>query len=130
MIIPENKIELRCYYTWMGGDGIARTKVKPKSEVIIDDAKENSLAVNSFDLTSYPLIIDTTEIKSIAKEARDYFSMKDRGSKVMVLAIIIKSPLSKIIANFFMGLNKPVVPVKLFTDEETAIDWCKSYLNN
>ena len=130
MIVPENKIELRCYYTWMGIDGIARTKVKPNSEVVLEDAKENSVAVNSFELNSYPLIIDTTQIKSITKEARDYFSMKGRDSKVNGLAIIIKSPLSKIIANFFMGLNKPIVPVKLFTNENDAIDWCKPYINN
>lgn len=70
--------------------------------------------------------MDTTLAKSITKEARDYFSMKGRKSKVIGFAILIKSPLSKIIANFFMGLNKPIVHVKLFTNEQDAIVWCKS----
>lgn len=125
MIINKNSIELRCYYTWMGDDGIARTKVKAGAEIVVEDAIENSKAVNSFDLDSYPLLVDTSEIKSITKEARDHFSMKNRNSNVIVIAIVVKSPLSKIIANFFIGLNKPIVPVKLFTTEERAIDWCK-----
>ena len=125
--MPDNCIELRTYWTWMGDDGIVRTKVKLGAEVVLEDAKKNSLAVNSFSLNQYPLLIDTTAIKSITKEARDYFSMNNRDSKVVAFAILINSPLSKIVANFFMGLNKPRVPVKIFNDEVKAVDWCKSY---
>lgn len=128
MRIPENNIDLRCYNTWMGDDGVARTRVKEGSEIVLEDAIANSKAVNSFDLDLYPMIVDTTLAKSITKEARDHFSMKGRKSKVIAFAILINSPLSKIIANFFMGLNKPRVPVKLFTKEEDAIIWCKSQM--
>lgn len=128
MRIPENNIDLRCYNTWMGDDGVARTRVKEGAEIVLEDAIANSKAVNSFDLDLYPMIVDTTLAKSITKEARDYFSMKGRKSKVIAFAILINSPLSKIIANFFMGLNKPRVPVKLFTKEEDAIIWCKSQM--
>jgi hypothetical protein len=128
MVIPNDSIDLRCYNTWMGVDGIVRTKVKKNSEIVIEDALENSIAVNSFSQDEYPMIVDTTLAKSITKEARDYFSMKGRESKIVAFAILINSPLSKIIANFFMGLNKPRVPVKLFTDEDLAIEWCKNYI--
>ena len=118
--------ELRAYYTWMGDDGIARTQVKPDSEIVLEDAEENSKAVNGlFGPDLYPLVIDTRKIKSITKEARDFFSMRGRESRVYGLAILVDSPLSKIIGNFFIGLNRPKVPVKLFTKEETAISWCK-----
>ncbi len=125
MEVPKNTIDLRCYYTWMGSDGIARTKVKPNAKVELEDAKENSQVINSLEGDKFCIIVDTTQITSITKEARDHFSMKGRKSKVIAIAIIVKSPLSKIIANFFMGLNKPVVPVKLFNNEAQATDWCK-----
>ena len=130
MQIPDERIELRCYWTWMESDGIARTKTKPFSEVVIDDAIANSKVVNSLSQNSYPLLIDATEVKSITKEARDYFSMNNRDSKVIAFAILIKTPLSRIIANFFIGLNKPRVPIKIFTNEDVAIDWCKTFLNS
>ncbi len=127
--IPEKAIELRTYYTWMGEDGIGRTVVKKNSEVTFADAKENSAAVNSLcQGTKFPLLIDSRDIKSIEKQARDYFSLKGRESNVNSFAIIIASPLSRIVGNFFMGLNKPTVPVKLFTDEREAISWLKQYL--
>lgn len=128
MIKPNaNFIETRTFYTWMGEDGIGRTQVKPGAEVVLDDAKENSVAVNQLKAdTKFPLIIDTRNIKSISKDARDHFSLRGRESKTFAFAILIDSPLSMIIGNFFMGLNKPRVPVKLFTSEEKAISWCKS----
>lgn len=124
MRVPKDAINLRCYHTWMGDDGIARTKVKANVEVVLEDAIENSAAVNSFDKINYTLIVDSRQVKTISKGARDYFSMNGRNSKVVAFAIIIGSPLSKMVANFFMGLNKPRVPMKIFNNESKAIEWC------
>lgn len=110
----------------MGQDGVARTVVKPDAEISLQDAKENSVAVNSLQgKSSFTLLVDTRKIKSITKEARDHFSLNGRESRVVAFAIIIGSPLSRVIGNFFMGLNKPRVPVKLFTNEEKALTWSK-----
>lgn len=121
--------DLTAYLTWMGDDGIARTQVKPSANVTIAEAKENSLVVNSlFKGKSFPLLIDSRNIHSITKEARDFFSMNNRESYVNAFAIIIDSPISKIIGNFFMGLNKPRVPARLFMTEEAAVKWLKGFL--
>ncbi|MCE3280928.1 MAG: hypothetical protein K0S44_3119 [Bacteroidetes bacterium] len=128
MEIPSNiqVTEITAYYTWMGNDGIARTKVKPRAEVTLAEAKENSVVVNSLSPGNlYPLLIDSRDIKSISKEARDFFSMNNRDSNVSAFAIIIQSPLSRVIGNFFMGLNKPRVPARLFKSEKEAVKWLK-----
>ena len=121
--------DLTCYWTWMGVDGIVRTKVKPLAEVTIKESLENSHAVNSYKTPKkYPLLIDARNIKSISKEARDNFSIKNRDTNINSFAVIIESPLSKIIGNFFMDLNKPSVPARLFNSEEDAVVWLKQYL--
>jgi hypothetical protein len=129
MEIPEKEVtEVTAYHTWMGADNIARTKVKPYAEVTLAEAKENSMAVNALSRgEKFPLLIDSRNIRSISKEARDFFSMNNRDSCIIAFAIIIDSPLSKIIGNFFMGLNKPRVPARLFTDESEAIKWLKTF---
>ncbi len=129
--IPDNCFvhDLACYWTWMGDDGIVRTKVKPLAEVSLKESIENSRAVNSFKTEKkYPLLIDSRNIKSITKEARDYFSIRNRETRINSFAVIINSPLSRVIGNFFMGLNKPSVPAKLFNNEADAINWLKQYL--
>jgi len=123
-------IEIAKYYTWMGNDGIVRTVAKAGAEITLEDAKENTVAVETFYYgKTYPLLIDGRKVKSISKEARDHFSLKGRKSTVSSFAILVKSPLSRIIGNFFMGLNKPTVPVKLFDDEKEAIKWLKQFIS-
>lgn len=129
MEIPaKNYQELRCYYTWFGDDGIARTKVKLNSEITIEDAKENAHVVNGLRTKGvFPIIVDTVGIKSMDKEARDFFAIRDRDSKVNSIAIIRDSHIGNMIANFFIGLNKPAVPVKLFNNEQDALVWCQKF---
>lgn len=43
------------------------------------------------------------------------------------LPLLLQSPaLTRAIDNFFMGLNKPLFPTRLFTSEEEALTWLKS----
>lgn len=113
----------------MGEDGICRTKVKPNAEISLEDALENTVVVTSFYKNKkFPIMIDARGIKSMAKEARDHFSTNGRDSKTNAFGIIIKSPISRVVGNFFMGLNKPLVPTKLFENEDKAHEWLKSFV--
>ena len=124
-------IELRCYTTFMGEDGIARSIVKANAEIELDDAIANSKAVNAlFKGEKFPLLIDSTLIKSMSKEARKYLSVNNRATNITSFAVIVKSSLSSIIVNFFFKLQKPSVPAKLFTNEKDALSWLKKYQNN
>jgi hypothetical protein len=126
MDISDKAIEVTCFYTWMGDDGIVRTKIKPGSEVTVEYAKENSVAVNSlFNGKKFPLLIDSRGIKSMSKEARNQFTTKGRDTSTTAFAILIDSPLSRVIGNFFMGINKPAVPTRLFDNEMDAEIWLK-----
>ncbi|MBD3639018.1 MAG: hypothetical protein HUJ25_16810 [Crocinitomicaceae bacterium] len=129
MELPKKEyVELRCYYTWVGDDGIVRTKVKNGAEIELEDAIENSRVVNGFQIAEkFPIIVDTGQIKSMSKEARDFFSLRNRESKVNSIAIIRNKVIGNMIANFFIGLNKPAVPVKLFSREQEAVEWCKQF---
>lgn len=131
MEVPNDAKELTCFYTWKGEDGIVRTKVKAGAEVGIVEAKENSHAVNSyFEGEKFPLIVDSRGIKSITRDARNQFSTKGRETHVTSFAIIIDSPLSRVIGNFFMGINKPAIPSRLFENESDAIQWLKNRATN
>ncbi len=126
MNVPTNAIEVSCYYTWMGSDGIARTKVKLGADVTLKEARENSDAVNSFYKgDKFPLLVDARGIRSMTRDARNQFSLKGRDSGVKGFAIIIDSSISKVVGNFFMGINKPRVSARLFTNETQALTWLK-----
>ena len=73
------------------------------------------------------VLIDMAAISEISKEARDYFANERTASIQRATALLISSPASRIIGNFFMGLNKPISPTRLFTDPREAIKWLHTY---
>ncbi len=126
---PKHAKDLSVFWTWMGEDGIVRTKTKAQAEITIKEAMENSKAVNDFFTgKKFPLLVDARNVKSMAKEARKYFSTNGRTTKINSMAIMVRSPLSRVIGNFFMGLNKPEIPARLFDEEKHAVEWLKKHL--
>ena len=73
------------------------------------------------------VLIDMTAVTEISKEARDYFANERTASIQRATALLIGSPVSRVIGNFFMGLNKPISPTRLFTDPHKAIQWLHTF---
>ena len=73
------------------------------------------------------VIIDMSAVFEISKEARDYFANERTASIQRATALLIGSAVSRIIGNFFLGLNKPITPTKLFTDPQEAIKWLRTF---
>jgi len=119
-------IETRIFYTSLEEGAYILTRVKPGSEIQLQDAKDNTTAVIKISSgIAYPILVDLREIKSISKDARNHFSMRGRKPNVSAVAMLVKSPVSRIIGNFFIGFNRPVVPTRLFSVEKSAITWVK-----
>jgi hypothetical protein len=114
------------FTTTLDPRGFVHTLVRAGSEIQLEDAKENTAAVIRVSGGSnYPILVDLRKIKSISKEARDHFSMRGRKPNVTAIAMLVSSPLSRIIGNFFLGLNRPTVPTRMFTSESEGILWMK-----
>lgn len=128
MQIPATATELQGYFTWMGEDGIARTRVKPNVDITLDMAIENTKVVTSFYTDKkFPILIDSRGIKSMSYEARKHFSARGRDTKTSAFGIVIGSTVSRVLGNFYLGINKPAVPTKLFDSEEAALEWLKQF---
>ncbi len=76
---------------------------------------------------SFPFFADVTRVKSIDREAREEFS-NGKGIEMMsACALLIKSPVSQIMGNFFMMVNKPHIPTRLFTSAKDALEWLNKF---
>lgn len=99
--------------------------------VIIDLALAQHLVaerVRFVQNTSYPVLVDFRALNSIEKDARDFFSSEDGQAFLKAGAFVISSPLSKTLANFYLKLTNPRLPARIFSDEESAIQWLHNYL--
>ena len=69
------------------------------------------------------ILVDLNHVKSIPRESRMYYASEEAGRIFKAAALLVGSQSSRIIGNFFIGLNKPAMPVKLFTFKEVALKW-------
>ncbi len=124
-----NKInfETRTGKEWLREDGIIHYVYHSGVKINLEDAKEiRAKHLEATSGISYPLLVDMKNILGLDNDARKYFSANDM---YLAVAFLIESPVSRVIANFFIGISKPPVPVKMFTSEEKAIEWLKGFLN-
>lgn len=54
---------------------------------------------------------------------RVYYAGPATAEIFTAAALPVESMLSRAIANFFLGLNKPLIPTRLFNDEAEAVAW-------
>ena len=105
--------------------------------VLVADVKTRELAEENIDAQERirdslgkektRVVIDITDTREITKEARDYFANERTASIQRATALLTKSPVSRIIGNFFLGLNKPISPTQLFTDPQKAVEWLQTF---
>lgn len=77
--------------------------------------------------TEYPVYCDIRGMKRADKAARDFLA-QEGSSYTKVVAIVVDSPMTKIIGNFYLGLNKPTTPTKMFTDKQEALDYLSTFV--
>lgn len=71
---------------------------------------------------SYPCLVDVIQLKNFTKEARDYFA-REGNEGIIANAILINSTVTKMMANFYIMVNKPTNPTRMFTDKVEAQEW-------
>jgi len=108
-------------------DGIMVLKFKVK-KFDLDAAKVAVAArLEASKGVSYPMLVDGREVSSISKEARDYFATDDGVKDLLATGLVAESVLGKFIGNFFLQINKPKLPLRLFTDEKEAYKWLQQF---
>ncbi len=76
----------------------------------------------------FPVLIDAGEFVSIDKEVRIFSASPESNIYTLADAIAYVSLAQKLIADFYIKYNKPVVPTKDFPSKEEAIEWLKTFV--
>ena len=107
---------------WLDEEGIIREKVHAGSIVDLEVAKEEIAACAVLSKNeARPILVDIRNVKSVTGEARSHLAGEESAKVTRAVALLIGSPLSRIISNFFLGINKTSFPSKLFASEEEAL---------
>ena len=91
-----------------------------------DDAQELMEHAKALTAIPLPTLILARDVRRVTREARACFASRRSNPHASKVAIVVESSLSRVIANFFMGLNRPEFPTRLFNDEQEAREWLAS----
>jgi hypothetical protein len=133
MEIPRDKItfRLRTSTVWFDDEGILYSKPDPDAPVdqSNEDIKEDMEKLRSFVGNRKVCIVGEASktAQSPRKEQRDFIAAEIE-SITKAMAIIITSPVSRMIANLFFSFKPPAYPVKMFNTQEEATAWIRQYL--
>lgn len=109
-----------------GPDNILYTECFPNTVMTLDDGRESTRI--SAELVNYvprPLLCDLTNLVKMTQDCRRHFAGPEHATTFSYCALIVTSPISRIIGNFFLGLNKPLKPTRLFNSKEEGLKWLK-----
>ena len=121
-----NEQHTRCRKAWVIGGDIIYVESKKSAEIDLEDAKEDMQLseVLMADVSRFGKIVNMANIKSISKDARDWYSqVQNDNPRNVSVALIVNSFYSRIIANFFLGFSNSRTEMKIFNKKEDAIEW-------
>lgn len=114
---------------WLEEDGIVRIMWVPGAEVTLADAQESMAAYLRINQGKRrPLFVDTSQMKSLAREARHLYASEEAARVASAVGLIVGTPVSRVLGNFYLGLSNPHLPTRLFDAEAEALEWLKGYL--
>ena len=128
--VESEVVEIRAGQVWLGADGILRYFIAlPNAEITLEDMQEIVAAYEKINKgMTRPGLGDIRNIKSVDRAARLYASSKEAAQWVSATALLVESPVSRMVGNFFLGVNRPPYPTRLFTSEAKAIEWLTRFI--
>lgn len=116
--------EYKCFeVSWDESSAFARTYWLPGAVCGIEEARAVDEEINALGRGRVLSLVDLREVSSIDRPAREFFM--DRNPNYRAVALVAASASTRMLANFFIGLKRGPIPVKMFTSEIDAVAWLR-----
>lgn len=75
----------------------------------------------------HPVVVDITQLKNVSKDVRQYLSSTEAQENLSAAAMISGSLVTRTMFDFFVNFNKPVIPLKMFSNQKDAVNWIEQF---
>lgn len=100
---------------------------RPGTVETLEDAKQNLKAFFEFVAWRkeeyFHAIIDLSNLKKVEHGVRAMYRSQEAMDATGLNAIVTKNPISRMIGTFFLRVDRPANPTKLFHNESEALEW-------
>lgn len=127
--MPKEVIETQTARIWLDEDGIIRVSLIGVKSEGLAIARENWEALSQTSQGKIrPMFADIRSVKTVGVEERRFYARIETKDLINAVALLVNSPISRVVGSFFLGLNRLPVPIKIFTSEGQALEWLKGFL--
>jgi hypothetical protein len=124
------KITTRTADIFIDENNILQIIIHKDVTIDYEDAIDNALVIKSLTNNAPSLkLIDMRLNCSIDKKAEKFVKSNEVKYKTIARAIIKGSVLNRLVISFFVKINKPETPTRIFTDYNEAYKWLLSMKN-
>lgn len=97
-------------------------------DVKLEHVKENLEARKQLQQDVPMLVLgDVSKAWQFSKDAREFVASPEVTRLNIAMAVITGSASTRMLANFFIRINKPETPTRLFTSHQKAIEWLNTF---
>lgn len=110
-------------------NNIVFVRIKEGAEITVESMHEQFNAQKELvENKEYVVLVDGTKHSTVSPEARKLMA-DHRPPNRKATAIVNNDNLAMhLIANFYLRVNKPSIPTKIFKRENEAVAWLKQYV--
>lgn len=110
-------------------EGILRYEIDGVDEITKDNLIEYFEAIKNLgNGKSFCNLVLLKKFVSVGSEARKVAASEENNRYTIADAFVTDSVALKLVGNFYIRYDKPVRPTKLFTNEEDALRWLRTFL--
>ena len=124
----EDTVETRTGRIWLA-DGFLYVSYDPGAELDVEDAHADTDIMQMLaGGRRRPALVDISRVKKVSAEARRVYAGPRLSDSVVALALVVGSPVSRIIGNFYLGINRPRSETRLFGSRSEARAWLAGFV--
>ena len=106
------------------GDSVIYINVLGGSEIDVEDIEAMHESIMQLSKgEEYRLLVNATEPFSMSAEARATIAGNRFATNRVAIAFVTRAMANILLGNFFIKINKPITPTKLFASEDAAFKW-------
>lgn len=111
----------------LGSDSNVYLRYRPGARVELSDFNDYDARLRAYfkqnNLQKTGLLVDLTRLASISKEARRAHADPSVAEMFFAVALLVRSSFAKAVGGFFIFLDQPSIPTRMFDDEAEARKW-------
>ena len=127
MSATANKIETTVADLWMDTEGLIHIHFKPTTAHGAAEACEVVEAHNELAAGVPCLVLANIQGVTVGanRAARQHYVSPVSAKYKLGMAMLVQSPMQRMLGNIFLRINRPPYPTRIFSHEQEALQWLR-----